>query len=236
MNRLKTVLHVHTNFSHDSNRSPAELVDTAVRQGIDCIGITDHNQIEGALQARELDRVRVIVGEEILTADGDLIGLFLEQRVPPGMPAIETAKCIQAQGGLVLAPHPFATLCTDSLSATTATLLPWLSTVEICNSQNIFFWDDWRAARFARQHGLPGYVGADAHLRGYLAGGYQWMPDFDGPESFVNALRQAELMPKRFGPRYLTIMACQHLWHRLSGRPLPGFATNLKSQPSLSAD
>lgn len=236
MKRLKTVLHAHTDYSHDSNRSPEELVATAVQQGVECVGITDHNEIRGALAARELGRVRVIVGAEILTTDGDLIGLFLEERIPPGLSAVETARRIRAQGGLVLAPHAFASLCADRLGSAMDELVPWLDAVEVCNSQNPLWWEDRRAAAFAVRHGLTGYVGADAHLRGYLAGGYQWVPKFDGAESFRQALRRAELVPRRFGPTYMAGMALQHYWYLLFRQRLPGFAANMPGQAPVPAD
>ena len=84
MRRWKTVLHVHTDYSPDSNCPPEELVALAKQQGVDCIAITDHDEIAGALAAQAVGGVRSIVGEEVSTADGHLIGLFLKECVPPG--------------------------------------------------------------------------------------------------------------------------------------------------------
>jgi predicted metal-dependent phosphoesterase TrpH len=234
MRLLKTVIHAHTNYSTDSNRSPLELVETARRQGVDCVAITDHDEIEGALLARTDGRVRVIVGQEVSTADGHLIGLFLEELVPPGRPAGETARRIHAQGGLVLAPHPFSTLCDDSLGSAMVELLPHLDAVEVSNAQNPLPWQDAQAARFAHRHGLPGYVGADAHLRGTLAACYQLMPDFQDAASFRTALLHAELFPGRLGVAYLAAMVCQSLYSNLLGRPLPGFGGNAATRPTLA--
>ena len=228
MVRLKTVLHVHTNYSADSNVSPEELVATARRQDVDCVAVTDHNVIDGALAVRAAaDSLRVIVGEEITTAGGHLLGLFLSHTVPPRLPAEETIKRIRDQRGLVFAPHPFACLCDNSLGRTVQRLVPLLDAVEIHNAQNPFWWEDTRAACFARRHDLIPYVGADAHVRGYLAASHQMMPDFDGPQSFLAALRQAEFSRGRFGLRYIGVMAARQLWKQVVGRPLGGFGANV---------
>jgi predicted metal-dependent phosphoesterase TrpH len=209
--RWKTVIHVHTHYSHDADASPADVVATARRQGVDCIAVTDHNRIDGALEAREIGTVRVIIGEEISSADGHIIGLFLEHAIPPRLPAEETAARIRAQGGVVLAPHPFASLCPSSLGAEAITrLLPWLDAVEICNAQNPFFWEDRHARRFAARHGVPAYAGADAHLRGHLAGCYQWLTPFGDAAGFQAALRAARLVRGHFGWRYYARMAWRH--------------------------
>ena len=227
MNALKTIIHVHTDYSHDSNWSCEQLVEAAQRTGVHRVAITDHNLITGALQARTLAGPRIIVGEEISTTDGHIIGLFLEERVPPGLSGEQTARLIRAQGGLVLAPHPFATLCEDSLGrAALERLLPWLDAIEIYNSQNLFTWDDARARRYAARNGLTPYVGADAHVRGHLDGAHQFLPPFDGPREFLRALSQAQLVPRRFRLTYFAAMGIRHIWGKVSQRHLGNFGVN----------
>jgi predicted metal-dependent phosphoesterase TrpH len=228
MSWLKTVIHVHTNYSFDANSSPEGLVTTACRQGVDCLAVTDHNTIEGALAARRVGGVQVVVGEEISSADGHVIGLFLQERVPRGLSVEETAARIRSQGGVVLAPHPFSRLCSDSLQAETARLLPWLDAVEICNSQDLIPRDAAKARRFACEHGLPVYVGADTHVRGHQAACYQLLPAFEDADGFRAALRQAVLHPGRFGPSYFALMGWRHLWGKLTGTRWPGFGANAR--------
>lgn len=227
MRQLKTVVHVHTDYSWDSNRPPESLIETAVAQGVDCVAVTDHDQIDGALAIRDCREVRVIVGEEVSTQDGHIIGLFLEERIPPGLPVGETIERIRDQGGLVFVPHPFATLCDASLGSSLSDLLPRVDAIEVCNSQNLLRWEDGRAIRFARKHGLTPYVGADVHLRGWLCGSYQLIPDFDGPASFLRSLRSAELFPAYFNPIYTLAMIAQHVPDKLLGLRLPGFGANM---------
>lgn len=227
MRLLKTVIHAHTNYSHDSNVSPAELVATARRQGVDRVAVTDHDCIAGALEARAIGGDLVIIGEEVSTADGHMIGLFLRDIVPPGLSGEETAGRIHAQGGVVLVPHPFARLCDESVSeAALARLVSVVDAIEVNNAQNVFVWEEVRARQLAAEHGITPYVGADAHVRGYLAACYQLVPDFDGAAGFVRALREAELHAGRFGAGYFVQMGARHAWEQVFRGQLPGFGVN----------
>ncbi|HPM23262.1 MAG TPA: PHP domain-containing protein [Phycisphaerae bacterium] len=238
MKKIKTVVHVHTNCSFDSNTSPEDLIATARAAGVGCIAVTDHDEIAGAVAARELGGgVRIIVGEEITTTEGHVIGLFLEERIPPGLTPEETAQRIRAQGGLVLAAHPFATLCQHSLNhAAMERLLPWLDAVEVCNAQNLLWWESGWARRYAAKHGLTPFVGDDAHIRGHLAACHQIMPAFDGPADFLSALRQAELHTGWFAPDYYLAMGLQHTWINLLGMSLAGFGVNAPGGQAARAD
>jgi hypothetical protein len=105
--RLLLDLHSHTHHSYDAQIRPADYERAHAEGRLDVVAITDHNTITGALELREQAGFPVIVGQEIDTADGELIGLFLEEPVPAGLAAIETAERIRAQGGLVYLQHPF---------------------------------------------------------------------------------------------------------------------------------
>jgi hypothetical protein len=232
---LKTVIHVHTTWSRDANLTPAELLAACGRESVDCVAITDHDEIDGALETRRLADAsgaaapRIIIGEEVSTRDGHLIGLFLQRRIEPGRSAEETIAEIRSQGGLVLAPHPFATLCANSLHGAVHRIAAQLDAVEIHNAQNPLAWEDRRAAEFARTRHLPAYVGADCHLRGVLAPAFQRLPGFEGAREFLGALRRAELTCGRFGLGYMVRMAVRDVWDKLMPHPLPGFATHMRS-------
>ncbi len=225
MPKLKTVIHVHTHYSPDSNLSPRELLRAARREGIGCIAITDHDEIDGALEAHRLARdVRVIVGEEVSTTEGHLIGLYLRERIPPGLSPEETIRRIRRQGGLVLAPHPFTLLCSHSLRRATHRIAHELDAIEVVNSQNPLPWEDAWTARFARRRGIVPYVGSDSHLRGRLAPAYQMLPHFeDSPAGFMTALRGARLFSGRFGPSCWVRMGYQHVYRAVLRRPPRGY-------------
>jgi hypothetical protein len=224
--RWKTVIHVHTDYSSDSNQSPAQLVESALRERIDCIAVTDHDTIDGAMHVRSLARLSVIVGEEITTRDGHLLGLFLHATIPPGLSAEETIAEIRSQGGLALAPHPFSRLAQRSLLAATSRIAPLLDGVEVHNAQNPLPWEDGAAARFAAKHGLPGFVGADTHLAGRLAPCYQMLDPFHGPREFLHALRAANCVRGRYGPVYIARMAARHVCEHILHAPLASYGRN----------
>ncbi len=235
MKRLKVAIHLHTHYSYDSNLSPTKLIDAARRAGIDCLAVTDHDVIDGALEAQTLGGARVIIGEEISSADGHLIGLFLKERVPPGLTGLETCAAIHAQGGLALAPHPFCILCENSLQKAVWRLVEHLDAVEVYNAQNPLPWEDARAARLARRTGLPAYVGMDAHLR-WLPATYLRMDDFTDAQSFLHALPQAELFKARVGVRYYATMGLRHFWDMLFSRPLAGFGKKVRPRSERDAE
>ncbi len=163
-------LHCHSSASFDSLAPPHKLIAKARRIGLTHLAITDHERIDGALRARDLagDDLLVIVGEEVRSADGDLIGLFLERVVPPGLSAAETAAAIHGQGGIVGLPHPFDGL-RHSGGARAADdghgpdgLASIIDYVETHNARAIGS-ANARAAAFAERHGLPGVAASDAH-------------------------------------------------------------------------
>lgn len=224
---LKTVFHVHTHYSDDSNAAPEDILAGAREAGVDCVAITDHDAIEGAIRLAELAgrELKVVVGEEISTAEGHLIGLFLSRWIPPDLPARETAERIRAQGGLVVVPHPFNTIFGCSLRQAVYDLLELIDVVEVCNAQNLSPLPNRRAEAFAREHGFPRIVGADAHHRGHLAPCYQWMPDFEDAASFLTALGSARLVPGRHPLRYFVRSAEVCLRGMMGWRLPPGYGT-----------
>lgn len=163
-------LHCHSSASFDSVASAGALLAKARRIGLTHLAITDHERIDGAQRARDLapDDLRVIVGEEVRSADGDLIGLFLERPVPPGLPASETAAAIHEQGGIVGLPHPFDRFRASggSRAAEQRRALDALAAaVDYVEVHNARAYRDAnpRAAAFASAHGLPGTASSDAH-------------------------------------------------------------------------
>jgi len=159
-------LHCHTRASFDSLASPEAVVRAAVDRGLTHLAITDHDRIDGALRAREVapDGLTIIVGEEVKTADGDLIAVFLERAVAPGRPARETIAEVREQGGLVGIPHPFdryrGSMLNDPGLEGIGELVDW---VEAHNARIVGGTGNERAAQFARELGLPGVAVSDAH-------------------------------------------------------------------------
>ena len=234
MHRIKTLIHVHTNYSYDGNTPPEELARFAEREGIGCVAVTDHDTIEGARHLAGITDVNVIVGEEVSTRDGDLIGLFLTRRIRPGMSARNTALAIKEQGGLVLVPHPFIKVLGCGLRDTTWRIADLIDAVEVFNAQNILKRPDRMADRFACGIGFTRYVGSDSHTRSSIAPCYQLMRDFTGPADFLDALYTARLVPGRHPLSYFAAAAYRTLRH-LTGLPLPnGFGANYEPPPETA--
>lgn len=209
--RWKAVIHLHTDYSSDSDIAIADLAGFAERAGIDCLAVTDHDTIEGAIRLRDTGRVRVVVGEEITTTQGHLIGLFLDERVPPGLPPRRTAEMIRQQGGVVLLPHPFNRFMSCGMAEAALGILDLIDAVEINNAQNLLPGPDRAARRFALAHGLATYVGADSHRTSSIAPCWQLLAPFDGPDAFRLALAAAELRPGRHPLPYFFDMGMQYV-------------------------
>jgi predicted metal-dependent phosphoesterase TrpH len=185
--------HLHTVASGDSVLTVEELADQARQARLDVVCVTDHNVTHAAVAAAERDLgVRVIVGEEVRTPDGDLIGLFLTERIPYVLPVTEVVGRIRGQGGLVYVPHPF-----DQARSSLGRVLPGLcaagcvDVIEVFNAKIADQSVNGRAVSLARAFGLPGGAGSDAHDAPGVGAAYLEMPDFDGPASFLAALADA---------------------------------------------
>lgn len=236
MGRVKTVFHVHTDYSDDSNASVESILHLALAQGVGCVTITDHDTMAAVRPMQEIARgkLQVIAGQEVTTREGHLIGLFMREEVQPGLPARMTAELIKRQGGLVVAPHPFTRLLGCGLGETVYELVDLLDAVEIWNSQNITPGPDAKAEAFARRYGLPAIVGADAHHRGHLDSSYQLIPPFDGPQGFLESLRHAEFVRRRHPIRYYMRCARVVFSEKTGYRWPKGYGTNCQVQRKKS--
>lgn len=225
---MKTLIHVHTDYSYDSNIRVEDLARFCEREGFDCVAVTDHDTIEGALRLHLLTSVHAIVGEEISTRDGHMIGLYLSDWIPPGMSAMDTAKAIRGQGGLVLAPHPFIRALSSGLGKVLWSLEGWVDAIEVGNGQNLSRRADRLARAFAEAHDLPQYVGADSHMNTSIAPCYQLMADARDAQSFLRALSEAKLVRGRHPWSYFVSTGWRAAF-ALGGLPLPrGYGANFR--------
>jgi predicted metal-dependent phosphoesterase TrpH len=198
--------HVHTVDSGDAWTTLDQLAERVARCRLDVVCITDHNVTSAAVAAaRRGIGCRVIVGEEVRTPSGDVIGLFLTERIPYVLPLTRVAGLIREQGGLVYAPHPFdpgrsslgpalAPLCARGL----------VDVVEVFNAKVPDPALNRQAARVAARFGLPGAAGSDAHDPAGVGAAYLELPDFDGPAGFLASLTAATITGefRDHAPRY----------------------------------
>jgi predicted metal-dependent phosphoesterase TrpH len=190
---VRVDLHSHTMWSGDSTTTPDEVEAAVVDSGIDVLCITDHHAIKGARELADRLSCRVVVGEELRTHAGEIIGLFLTERVPVGIPPIEAAKMIRDQGGVVYVPHPFDPMRRNLAEASLDALVGegLVDAIEVINAKTSLSSLNRRAADYAAAHGLLAGAGSDAHVPLAIGAAYVEMPDFDGPTSFLASLAQA---------------------------------------------
>jgi predicted metal-dependent phosphoesterase TrpH len=188
---IRVDCHLHTVHSGDSVLRVAELAERVAAERLDVVCVTDHHTLAGAHEALAAEiGARVIVGEEIRTHDGEIIGLFLTRRVPYVLPLADAVGRIREQGGLVYAPHPLDA-SRSSLGAARLEELCGDGVIDVVEIFNAKIRDqslNRAAAEVAARHGLPGAAGSDAHDPQGVGAAYVEMPDFDGPESFLAAL------------------------------------------------
>jgi PHP domain/Glycosyltransferase Family 4 len=191
-------LHMHTDHSPDCATPVEVLLATARERGLGAIAVTDHNEISGALEARARAAefgVEVIVGEEVKTAaQGEVIGLFLEERIPRGMSLAETIAAIRAQGGLVYVPHPFDRMHAVPDYEHLLSHLEQIDAIEVFNPRVAIGAFNDEAARFAAKYRIVAGAGSDSHVAQGLGSVRIRMRDFDGPEEFLQSLSDADIL------------------------------------------
>jgi predicted metal-dependent phosphoesterase TrpH len=183
-------------WSGDCTTTPDELAEAVERAGIDVLCITDHNTIAGARALRDSLPCRVVVGEELRTGVGEIIGLFLTDPLPRGLLLHEAVERIHDQGGLVYVPHPFDPTrhCLREAELHELAAQGQLDAVEVLNAKTSLRSLNDKAARFAAEAGLPAGAGSDAHVPDALGAAYVEMPDFDGPADFLEKLGRARVV------------------------------------------
>jgi predicted metal-dependent phosphoesterase TrpH len=193
-------LHCHSRGSFDCLSAPGDIVKAAASRGLTHLAITDHDRIDVALEARDLAPagLTVLIGEEVKTREGDLIAMFLERAISPGMSAAETIAAIREQGGLVGLPHPFdsfrGSILRDESMAHVVAAVDW---VETHNARLIGKGNDL-ALEFALERGLPGVAVSDAHSIMEVGVAYTAVEgDPSTPAGLLAALADLEVVPGR---------------------------------------
>lgn len=204
--KWRVELHTHTHWSKDCVVRFETILAMIEKRGVDRIAITDHNTAEGALRMRQMAPDRVIVGEEIMTNQGELLGYFVKETIPPGLSPDETIKRLRDQGAVISVSHPFDRLRKGAWhEADLLRIVDRVDAIETFNARCIFPEDNRKAAVFAEKHGLPGTVGSDAHSRGEYGHATLLMDEFQDAEGFLESLQAAQA-----AGRYSSVMVHVH--------------------------
>jgi len=209
---------MHTSYSPDSLMEPEKLVSRCMATGLDCIAITDHNTIAGALEVQHLAPFRVIVGEEIKSQDGEIIGLFLQEAIPRGLPSLETVQRIKEQGGLVSVPHPFDHFRRSVIERhALQEIVSYVDIVETFNARNTLQRDNRKALELALEHGILMSAVSDSHTPVEVGRTYVEISDFDGtPAGLREALAQANQVRRQITPLIHFLTAFTKVQKRLA--------------------
>jgi len=184
-------IHMHTHHSDDGVSRFEDIEQAGAEGGVRYFAVTDHDTIEGALRLLDRGKVGVIVGEEVSTALGDVIGLFLEERIPPRLSPEATMDAIHEQGGLVYIPHPFdrkrkSRLFREAIDR----CIDRIDLFEVWNGRVRHREDNDRAVRYAEEKSLVAAYGSDAHAPRELGRVLMEVADFTGAPSFLTAVRE----------------------------------------------
>ena len=198
---LKADLHIHTKYSADCNTSLEQIISRCQKTGINCIAVTDHGTIEGALKMQSIAPFVIIVAEEILTPRGEIMGMFLKEGIPSGLSVEETISRIKAQDALVSIPHPFDIFRCSALDGKIIEeLAEQIDVIEVFNSRNLLYRSSAKAQIFAQKYSIPGSAGSDAHTHYEIGNAYVEMPEFNGKDDFLNALAKGRIFGRRTNP------------------------------------
>ncbi|MBN1402642.1 MAG: PHP domain-containing protein, partial [Anaerolineae bacterium] len=197
---MRVDLHVHTYHSADSLSRPAEILRCMDRNGVDVVAITDHNAIDGAREVAALAPARVIIGEEVRTSQGEIIGLFLRNWIAPGQSPRETVAAIHAQGGLVYVPHPMDRIRGSALTEDALlSIIPWIDVFEIYNARVYWQRPNRRAREIAVTHHLAMGAGSDAHRPEDVGLATVEMAAFVDAGSFMGAILEGTITGRLTG-------------------------------------
>jgi predicted metal-dependent phosphoesterase TrpH len=222
--KLHADFHSHSHYSRDSVLNPRTLIDRCQRKGIDCIAVTDHNEVEGAFVIRDMaaehGRLKVIIGEEVKTSEGEIIGLFLKELVPRNLSPEETIDAIHAQGGLAVVPHPFDTFRRSVITrAALERVKARVDAIEGFNCRNIRGSHDEMARELAAAADKPITLGTDSHSPWEVGGAWLEIDDFQTPAELLHSLRNGRMAGKRSLPWVHWLSTYAKLRWKLGLRP-----------------
>lgn len=191
--KVRVDLHLHSDASIDCSADVSDLAQRCSTLGFAPIFVTDHDSIEGAIRLRERTLADVVVGQEVSTLDGDLIGLFLDSRIEPGLPSEETVSRIKIQGGIVYLPHPFDTARRSIAPEVIDRILDFIDIVEVVNGRSSAAANK-SAEQLCSSLGCVRGAGSDAHCTNELGSVYIEMEEFSGSADFLRKLDRGRIV------------------------------------------
>lgn len=210
-------LHSHTRWSKDCLSEFETIIQLCHTRGVHRIAITDHNTAEGAIAMQKLAPELVIVGEEIMTTEGEILAYFLHESVPAGLSPVETIRRLRDQGAVISVSHPFDRLRKGAWGeAALDRIRDQVDAIEIFNARCLYKDDNQQALQYATKYKLLGTAGSDAHSRPEYGQALTQLQPFTDAKSFLEALNQAAFV-KRLSPAYVHGLSTLAKWTKKLG-------------------
>jgi predicted metal-dependent phosphoesterase TrpH len=215
---LRVEFHSHTIYSKDSLTTPEKLLLTCQKKGIHKIVVTDHNSTRGALEAKKLDPERVIVGEEIMTQEGELLAFYVKEEIPKGLSPMEAIATLRDQGAFISVSHPFDIMRKGHWNESMLLdILPHIDAIEIFNARCYRASFNQHAQDFAQKNNIPGTAGSDAHALFEIGRASMILPDFHDTQSLKSALQDARIDAKLSSP-FVHFTSRYAVWRKMLKR------------------
>jgi predicted metal-dependent phosphoesterase TrpH len=198
---LKADLHIHTCYSMDCDTPLEKVIAQCLKLNINCVAIADHGTVEGALELKRIAPFRVIVAEEILTPDGEIMGMFLSEEIPSNISADEAIARIREQNGLICIPHPYDKFRVSALKGKALErIVPYVDIIEVFNARTITPGCTKKARNLMIKYGKVASAGSDAHSPNEIGIAYVEMPEFNDKAGFLQSLAKGEIVGNKASP------------------------------------
>ncbi|MFN3301903.1 MAG: PHP domain-containing protein [Patescibacteria group bacterium] len=195
---MRVCFHLHSKYSKDSFLSLEKIAEIAKKNKIDVVILSDHNNLVSKDEIEKIKEIKIIAGEEIKTKEGEIIGIFLKEKIEKELSLKETIKKIKEQNGLVIVPHPFDLFRTKRIKKKALfENIDEIEIVEIFNSRTIFNFFNKKAEEFAKKHQKIIIIGSDAHSQFEIDRAIIEMEDFKDQFDFLKKLKEAKFYPKK---------------------------------------
>lgn len=205
-------LHSHTLWSKDCLTSFDTILHLCHERGIDRIAITDHNTAEGALALQKIAPDQIIVGEEIMTTQGEILAYFVQESIPAGLSPEEAIRRLRDQRAVISIAHPFDRLRKGAWQEVDLRrIADQVDAIEIFNARCLYLEDNERALKFAKEYNLPGTAGSDGHSSPEYGMTMTRMQPFESAGDFLASLKQADYV-KRLSPAYVHLFSKAAKW------------------------
>ncbi len=210
-------LHSHTLWSKDCLSKFDTIINLCRQRNIHRIAITDHNTAEGALAMQKIAPDLVIVGEEIMTTEGEILAYFVRESIPAGLTPIETIRRLRDQGAIISVSHPFDRLRKGAWGEEALTRIArQVDAIEIFNARCLYKGDNQQALDYAQKHNLKGTAGSDAHSWPEYGRAMTQLAPFSNAQEFLHAIQSASFI-KNYSHAYVHGLSTAAKWSKKLG-------------------